>query len=431
MMELQNPTRSRTFQRWRKQVDNDRKRKRSEKDDGKKDWKRNKFITVEEQFKAIGSSNMYNDTSTEANYEWGSVISPVVLSSRDEQRTLKSLKTLSAMKIAENQNLLSSSMLKSSSWQVWKLVWEYISLWRRDSFQTFELFASNFSKEAQFMCHPFVTNQVLAKKDMILKSSLPNETRHRVERVFGNIRFSNFVTTMNSLTFDNMVMLEINKPMKYDELIHLTNLTNLMALKIGRLTTIPDLVLDRWCTCIKAGKWKNLQVLSLPLESQGALCKLQKIAASCKLLYIEVTGKTIVNIQRDWKDLDLINWTVTNDRAMENLPWGIKAQTIMKKYKITNHTKLPSPSTILLDFHVVNHTYIGKFKDLESEYDQLWSLRGLTGFSQAIVLNDKAVPEITATAIRPGSVQHSGAGTKKPTIVKKLQVRNLKSFFNM
>jgi hypothetical protein len=411
----------RPFSQWRKDVVQSKRQKKLDEKQRKKD----QFLSDEILYKKIGSSEVYNDTSTEVTYDWGSIISPAVLSSYHETRKLKSLKTLTAMKIAENEHLLNVNILKSSSWQVWKLVWLFIASWRRDSFLIFQLFASVFGNEDQFECHPNVTNQIIPKKSVILKTTLPNSTHHRVERFFSNIRISSFVSSLNSCQFDNMIVLEIAKPMSYDDLIFLTNLKNLTALKIGRMSSIPDPVIARWCSSIKAGKWAKLQILSLPMTSQASFMKLQGCAKDGKLMYLEMQSKTITNIERDWKAVDYDSWDLVKEPVLDKMSWGLKAQTILRKFKVANHTLTPNAKSILLDFNIVNHSFNVNCKEAESEYEQVWKLGELVGHTQAMVLKAKPVAALKEN----GEVRTKPKNIGKKVISKTLIKGNLKAFF--
>lgn len=428
--------------KWRQQVDQDTKRRRSKENDdqnNKTGWaKKNPFITTEEQYKKIGSSEVYNDSSTEATYDWGSTISSAVLSSSFETSNLKSLKKLSAMKIAENERHLTVSILRTSGWNSWKDVWYYLSSWRRDSFLLFQMFATVFSQEEHFQCHPNVMNQMLPKRNVILKTTHPNSTNHRVERLFSNVRISTFVRSLNSFHFDNLVILEITKPMTYDDMVHLTNISNLTALKVGRINSIPDPVIARWCSSIKSGKWQKLQMLSLPLTSQASLIKLQQCAKDSNLLYLEVQSKTVSNIERDWKEVDYQNWEMIKDQSLNRLStWGMKVQSVLKKYKVPGgHSVQTTKNTIWLDFNIVNHTYIDKYKLVECEYEQLWKLGDISGYNEALVLKNRPIKSTTtrpAHGISEGTSVNSkpqrGTVMKRGIAKKNLKVRNFESFF--
>ncbi|CCH41730.1 hypothetical protein BN7_1269 [Wickerhamomyces ciferrii] len=383
------------------------------------------FKTEDDLFKRIGSGSDY---STEYFYPWSTVHSNYMLDKEDEPLQMRSLKDICAIEIAQNHDMINQELLRSGNWSIWNLVWKYIIRWRRDNFKTFQIFADVFSGQKGFECHDELRSYPDSRYKTLVSSTLPNNKSHRIERLYGNLKFNGFIRTINHSRFDNLVVLEISKGLNDDDLLQLTNLSNLTALKIVQQDhQLPDTIINSWCSALKSSKWTKLQVLSIPEISQASMIKLQKHAYDTRLLYIEVaTISSRFQPQRDWPDVDTVHWEVLKDRAITERSLGMKFQVLVQKYKIDQRSILPDQKTILLDFNIVD----SEFESLDGistqrDFDELWNLGEVQGNYTGFILKGIPIkPKIEKRQIEPKakSVKKFKGNPKKTS---------LKSFFDL
>ncbi|CDR40240.1 CYFA0S04e06678g1_1 [Cyberlindnera fabianii] len=402
--------------------------------DRKKDQQKDTYSAPPEVlYKQIGSAGLaYVDKSTEASYNWLTKTYP--LPKGEQTKNMRSLKDICAMKVAERAHNLNSIHLQSVTWSVMRRVWHYICLYHQDSFIIFQLFASVFSKELTFQCHPTVASLPLPKKSVILKNTLPNSNNHRVERLFANVRISQFVHSLNSSPFSHLTILELSKPMTTDDLSYLTNITHLTALRVSRVSQLPDQVVSRWCSALKSGKWTKLKMLSMPLIEQGSFRKLQNVASWCTLTCLEVQTKTVFNMQREWKDVDWDDWKLIDaeGREMEKLSWGMKAQAFIRKYNLPDSGVEMERDVIWLDFNVMNHVFADREYDTtEGQFDHMWKLGEVMSYTQTMVLTRRKDAKSESPPTLSGSLNRKAV--KKPALKRKklINIRDAKSFFDL
>lgn len=380
------------------------------------------FKTEDDLFKRIGSAD--NDYSTETYYEWHTTLSNYVLSSDDEAPRMRSLRELCAMRIAEHHELINHELLKTGNWSVWHPVWRYLVRWRRDNYKLFQTFVDTFASEAGFASHDALISNPITKYKTIL-SSTQDAKRHRVERFFSNIKLDHFTNFVNGAKFQNLAILEIVKDLQDQELIELTNLTSLTALKVVQSAELKDTIVNSWCSAIKSHKWTKLQVLCLPRVSESSVVKLQRLATSSRLLYIEISFESSrFDLRKQWKSIDLIHWDLISERSLIEQPLGMKLHVLLSLHKLEERSIVPSESTFLLDFNIVDTPLLGNQSFIsQRDYDDLWNLGQVRSCSLGLLLKKEPKPQISDRTV-PNGVKRKKANPKS-------KMASVNSFFDL
>lgn len=413
--------RSESYNRGRSWRDQYLKSKR--KKEAKKDPKL-VFKTEDDLFKRIGSADDY---STEAFYDWNIILSNYALNSNDEVPKMRSLKDLCAMKITKHHQLINHELLKTGNWSIWGPVWRYLVRWRRDNYKLFQTFADVFCKESSFACHDNLESYPMTRYRTILSSTSQDAKRHRVERLFSNVKLHHFITFVNGAKFENLAILEIVKDLQDHELIELTNLSNLTALKIVQRTELKDTIINSWCSAMKSQKWTKLQVLCLPRVSESSVGKLQRLASSSRLLYIEPSFESSrFDIRNQWRSLNLNEWDLISEKAIIEQPLGLKLQILLSLNNLKERSIVPSGSTILLDFNIVDIPFLrGSEFISQGEHDDLWNLGQVRSCSQGLLLKKELKPEVKVIS----RVGHTGV--KRMKVNPKSKMASVNSFFDL
>ncbi|ODQ61251.1 hypothetical protein WICANDRAFT_77893 [Wickerhamomyces anomalus NRRL Y-366-8] len=379
------------------------------------------FVTEDDLFKRIGSGNDY---STERFYDWNIMLSNHILDKEYEEPKMRSLKDLCAMQIAEHHDLINHELLKNGNWSIWAPVWKYIVRWRRDNFKTFQTFADAFHRSSEFACHGNVRSYPSSRFKTLLSNTAQDTKRHRVERLFSNIKLTNLISNLNNSWFPHLTVLEISKDLQDDELLELTNLTNLTALKITQTNGMKDTIVNSWCSALKSQKWTRLQVLCLPRVSESSLIKLQRQVMNSRLLYIEIeTGSSRFNIDKEWPNLDRTHWELIKERSIIEQPLALKFQSLLLLQRIENRSLIPTSSTILLDFNILDKEFVD-YGGLvsQTEYDSLWNMGEVKGCYLGLLL--KKLPKFENTVKK-------ATGVKRLKTNPKPKVTSLNSFFDL
>jgi len=230
-----------------------------------------------------------------------------------------------------------------------------------------------------------------------------------------------------------LVILEISKKLGDHQLIELTNLSNLTAFKLSHGYDLKDTIINSWCSALKSSKWTRLQVLSLPKISQQSLTKLQKLASSTRLLYLEFdTGSTRFDIRSRWPEVDLSHWEIVIDRSILEQPLALKLTVLLRLHKIRSHSLVPGPSTVLLDFNIVNREFVD-YGDVVSkvEYDYLWNLGDVKGSYLGLLLKKVPKPIIGDYNSVKNGMTTIGTSSKRVKSNPKPKVTSVNSFFDV
>lgn len=401
---------------------------RSEKKRRKENDKPAVVLSEFDLLKRIGSGVDY---STERFYDWNMTLSNHMLSKEDEVLKVRSLKDLCAMKITDHHELITHELLKIGNWSIWEPVWRYIVRWRRDNFKTFQTFADTFHTNPGFTCHDDLKGIPSARRKTLLYNTAKDTKRHRVERLFSNIKLGNLITILSNSSFDNLTILEVSSGLQHLELLELTNLTNLTALKIAQKDELKDIVINSWCSALKSNKWTKLQILSLPRISESSVIKLQKQTRISRLLYIEInTGTSRFSTSKEWSSVDMTNWELVTDKAITEQPLALKLHGLLATSKVTNHSLVPSSSTIMLDLNIVDKEFVD-YGGLvtQKEYDDLWNLGEVRGCYYGLLLRkvskvDDMCKEMSKEVVKK-------VGTKRIKTGPKSKVISVNSFFDL
>lgn len=352
------------------------------------DSKEVKHAREEIRLGKLGSSAQFNDLVLNSNYDWDLITFEDKYTEITRETKVLTLKDICAKEIAKNCNNLTDYLLKDGNWLQWKLVWFYITLLNLDSFKIFNLFATNFYKEASFNCHENINSCPTPKRDSILCSKMINSKNHRIEKLFDNLKLTSFINNLNFNAFENIIILEITSSnLNQNDLLELTNLKNLISLRISKIKP-SDSTIHNWCSSMKSSKWKNLKILSIPEISKLSFIKLQKVTIFSKLFYIELLNS--LDFKKEWPDLDYKNWEIINDISLNRFSWGLKTLATIKKFDI-NETKELENRSIILDFNIINKAFNNDNSWIEN--NELWNFKNPIYKTQSLVLKKREIPK--------------------------------------
>ncbi|CCE79292.1 Piso0_001346 [Millerozyma farinosa CBS 7064] len=256
----------------------------------------------------IGSGkDIFDDKKIHNSYGWKYIL-PVADNPLDETKKVNCMKTLRSIcydTIAKNVRQLDNLLLGQLSWKFWREVWNRLLSSHQDSPVVFNLFACNFSNEADFVSHllprnheretPFNSNDLVYLRNQSLSATLvPGRGNHRLENFFSGIHISDIVTYCHKLTYKPWVLLDLSHSLdnySNDNLIQIFNIPNLLALDLSGSKSIDDHYLYKMAISMTTGeKLPNLLFLKInncPNITQEGLKKFLKLTEECELFCIE------------------------------------------------------------------------------------------------------------------------------------------------
>lgn len=176
----------------------------------------------------------------------------------------KSLRMLCGETAARNSHLLSVEALKLSPWKgACDFVWRSICLLGRDSFGEFAKFAEAFIRERDFQCHHHTKDDPIRGGYLLTYSFRPSQ---RIEFVSPQVSISSLASSLNSLKFENLVLLDLSEvelpEQTFLDVMSLKNLEGLDVSSSSPGSPISDSILRSWSIATK-NQWKRLRILRL------------------------------------------------------------------------------------------------------------------------------------------------------------------------
>ncbi|CCE88577.1 Piso0_001346 [Millerozyma farinosa CBS 7064] len=256
----------------------------------------------------IGSGqDLFDDKKIHNSYSWKYLL-PIADNPIDETKRVNCMKTLKSIcydTIAKNVRQLDNSLLGQLSWKFWREVWNRLLICHQDSPVVFNLFASNFSSEAEFSSHllpsdhgsepPLNSNDLVYLRNQSLSATLvPGRGNHRLENFFSGIHISDLVTYCHKLTYNPWVLLDLSHSLdnySSDNLIQIFNFPNLLALDLSGSNSIDDHYLYKMAiSMMTEEKLPNLLFLKIdncPNITKEGLEKFLRLTEECELFCIE------------------------------------------------------------------------------------------------------------------------------------------------
>lgn len=208
-----------------------------------------------------------------------------------EYKKLPSLRYICSRVLAENADALEPSYLTTCSWtSCWKHVWRVICQLNLDLPHVFRMFAKHFGSNYDFKCHHVDLRE--EERSKAIMSLLLSTRRHRIDNVFSNISYNEFVCFVSGV--DAHVILDCSsmKPMRKEQVLNLCKAPNLAGLDISSNEWVDDqflYTLGRAISSKNSSKMKLLRIVNcLNITQDGLRRFLQDTLTSLTFLSTDI-----------------------------------------------------------------------------------------------------------------------------------------------
>ncbi|KAG5420359.1 hypothetical protein I9W82_002240 [Candida metapsilosis] len=341
-----------------------RKRKRQDKF---KEFVKKDHQSLEAKYATHGQSNLnFIDTQiTTSSYPWDRVTPEQLRLSRKPTKSLKSLRHICAETIASQASKITSDLLRTLPWSIWKIVWTMILATNQDSIQVYILFLCHFGHLPDFKSHKAHIMNV--RDETVAFTQIAKNRLHRIETLFSNIAISDMVQEL--LMSKSYVILDISHQpvMNKEEYFSILNVPNLICLDLSN-QDINDTFLQLLGSCIstttKLNQLVMIKLVNTKVTPQAVLKFLNAISLpSCKLTYIEI------DLEMKHKCWKLMNPGQT--KIVQTMPMGLSLNGLQRSGTTSNGTT----SNVQVSKVPILDIFIAKEQYSQYNMEAIWKCR--------------------------------------------------------
>lgn len=393
-----------------------KKRKRQEKF---KEFVKKDTQPLEAKYATHGHRNLnFIDTQVSTtSYPWARV-TPGRLRQLKSSKALRSLRHICAESIATQASKITSDLLKTLPWSIWKMVWTMILATNQDSIHVYTLFLSHFGHLPDFKSHK--AHIVDVRDETIAFTQIPRNRLHRIETLYSNVLISNMIHELAMLKSYVILDMSHQPVVNKEDFFLIFNVSNLICVDLSN-HDIDDTFLQHLGSCISTStKLRQLMLIKIAntkVTPQGLSKFFDAILfQSCNLVYIQVDFEIK---HKHWKLMD-----PGRMKIVQTMPMGLSMNALKRAETTSGHSSQPNlfmSKNPILDLFITNQQY--------NPYDveDIWKRRNKVSKSN----KNRATYVYEKISSTNWSIDDDVVNVEKPQRQKKAIKTNAKDFFSI